>query len=103
MRKAERLDALASVIGRGGVRYRRLLKIVIESGGMYCLTWLILLCLAVTGSTAAHVFLSIIGQLTVRPPLINFLAAYDRSLIPDISLLTGCREYTRRSSSYSYR
>jgi hypothetical protein len=73
MRKAERLDALASMIGRGGERYRCLLKMVIESGGMYCLTWLILLCLVVTGSTAAHVFLSIIGQLTVRPPLIDFL------------------------------
>ena len=73
MRKAERLDALASMIGRGGERYRCLLKMVIESGGMYCLTWLILLCLVVTDSTAAHVFLSIIGQLTVRPPLIDFL------------------------------
>jgi hypothetical protein len=33
---------------------------------MYCLTWLILLCLILTGSKASHVFLSIIGQLTVR-------------------------------------
>jgi hypothetical protein len=47
------------------MRYHRLLKILIESGGMYCLTWLILLCLIVTGSDAAHVFLGIIGQLTV--------------------------------------
>ena len=44
---------------------RRLLKILIESGGMYCLTWLILLCLVLTGSMASHIFLTIVGQLTV--------------------------------------
>jgi hypothetical protein len=67
IRKAERGHGRGSLIGHGGVRYHRLLKILIESGGMYCLTWLILLCLIVTGSDAAHVFLGIIGQLTVSP------------------------------------
>ncbi|KAF8496499.1 hypothetical protein F5888DRAFT_391838 [Russula emetica] len=79
MRRAERLDGLGSLIGQGGTRYRRLLKILIESGGMYCLTWLILLCLILTGSTASHIFLTIIGQLTVSqlprvfpcPPLLG--------------------------------
>lgn len=65
MRRAERLDGIGSLIGQGGTRYRRLLKILIESGGMYCLTWLILLCLVVTRSMATHIFLTIIGQLTV--------------------------------------
>ncbi len=36
---------------------------------MYCLTWLILLCLIVTGFKASHIFLTIIGQLTVSPLL----------------------------------
>jgi hypothetical protein len=67
MRRAERLDGISSLIGQGGARYRRLLKILIESGGMYCLTWLILLCLILTESKAQHIFLSIIGQLTVSP------------------------------------
>lgn len=66
MRRMERLDRINSIISHGAVRYRRLIKIMIESGGMYCLTWLILLCLVLSGSTAIHVFLSIIGQLTVR-------------------------------------
>lgn len=44
--------AFPSIVGHVGVRYRRLLKILIESGGMYCLTWLILLCLNVTNSPA---------------------------------------------------
>ena len=48
------------------MRYRRLLKVLIESGGMYCLTWLVVLCLIATGSSASHIFLSIVGQLTVR-------------------------------------
>jgi hypothetical protein len=65
MRRAERLDGLGSLIGQGGTRYRRLLKILIESGGMYCLTWLILLCLVLTRSTASHIFLTVVGQLTV--------------------------------------
>lgn len=81
MKRAERFDGLAgfagsSIIGKGGVRYRRLLKVLIESGGMYCLTWLILLCLNATRSSASHIFFSIIGQLTVRhslqvPPTTN--------------------------------
>jgi len=76
MRRAERLDGLGSLIGQGGTRYRRLLKILIESGGMYCLTWLILLCLILTGSTASHIFLTIIGQLTgIYPTLIIILVS----------------------------
>jgi hypothetical protein len=67
MRKAERFDRFGSLTGSGRVRCRRLLKILIESGGMYCLTWLILLCLVLKHSTASHVFFSIVGQLTVRP------------------------------------
>jgi len=69
MRKAERLDRFSSILGRGGVRYHRLLKILIESGGMYCLTWLVLLCLVVTGSPTERIFMSIISQLTVCPHL----------------------------------
>jgi hypothetical protein len=68
MRRAERLDRFASIMGQGEVRYRRLLKILIESGGLYCLTWLTLLCLVVTKSPAERIFISIISQLTVRPP-----------------------------------
>jgi len=76
MRRAERLDGLGSIIGQGGTRYRRLLKILIESGGMYCLTWLILLCLVVTRSMATHIFLTIIGQLTgIYPTLIIVLVS----------------------------
>jgi len=76
MRKAERGHGRGSLIGHGGMRYHRLLKILIESGGMYCLTWLILLCLIVTGSDAAHVFLGIIGQLTgIYPTLIIVLVS----------------------------
>jgi hypothetical protein len=66
MRRAERPDRF-SILGRGGERYHRLLKILIESGGMYCLTWLVLLCLVVTGSPTERIFMSIISQLTVRP------------------------------------
>ena len=72
MRKAERLDRFTSIMGQGGVRYHRLLKILIESGGMYCLTWLIQLCLVVTHSPAERVVISIISQLTVRPPPCDF-------------------------------
>ncbi|KAI0280213.1 hypothetical protein BGY98DRAFT_350386 [Russula aff. rugulosa BPL654] len=76
VRRAERLDRLSSLIGQGGTRYRRLLKMLIESGGMYCLTWLILLCLIITGSMAEHVFLAIIGQLTgIYPTLIIVLVS----------------------------
>ena len=96
MRRAERLDGLGSIIGKGGVRYRRLLKILIESGGMYCLTWLILLCLVLAGSKTSHVLLSIIGQLTVGAPLPGFRATAIGTLIPDAFLLTGRRAYTRR-------
>jgi hypothetical protein len=66
MKRTQRLVHLNFTIGHGGTRYHRLMKIIIESGGMYCLTWLILLCLVLSGSTAMHVFISIIGQLTVR-------------------------------------
>jgi hypothetical protein len=84
MRRAERLDGLGSLIGQGGTRYRRLLKILIESGGMYCLTWLILLCLVLTGSMASHIFLTIIGQLTVSQLPNDFRPTFIRSqLIPD--------------------
>lgn len=91
VRRAERLDGLGSLIGQGGTRYRRLLKILIESGGMYCLTWLILLCLVLTGSMASHIFLTIIGQLTVSQLPGGFRPSFIRSpLIPDPSfLLTG--------------
>ncbi|KAI9509300.1 hypothetical protein F5148DRAFT_1283086 [Russula earlei] len=76
LRRAERHDRFAPLVGAGGVRYRRLLKILIESGGMYCLTWLILLCLVLKGSTAQHVFFSIIGQLTgIYPTLIIVLVS----------------------------
>jgi hypothetical protein len=50
----------------GGAQYYRLLIIIIESGGMYCLTWLLLLSFEFAGSPAVHICLSIIGQLTVR-------------------------------------
>jgi len=66
MRRAARFDRFGFLTGSGGVRYRRLLKILIESGGLYCLTWLILLCLVLKHSTAQHVFCSILGPLTVR-------------------------------------
>jgi len=87
MRRAERLDGLGSLIGQGGTRYRRLLKILIESGGMYCLTWLILLCLILTGSMASHVFLAIIGQLTVSQlPRVPKPTSIRNPLIPDAFL-----------------
>lgn len=62
VRRAEGPDGLGSLIDQGGTRCHRLLKILIEPGGMYCLTWLILL---LTGSTALHIFITIFGQLTV--------------------------------------
>lgn len=99
VKRAERLDRLGSLIGQGGTRYRRLLKMLIESGGMYCLTWLILLCLIITGSMASHVFLAIIGQLTVS----NFLGfsgppSLGSRLIPDGFFYSPGRGrgYTRR-------
>jgi hypothetical protein len=89
MRRAERLDGLGSLIGQGGTRYRRLLKILIESGGMYCLTWLILLCLILTGSMASHVFLTIIGQLTVSQLPTVFRPTFIRNpLIPGAFFFT---------------
>ncbi|KAH9060607.1 hypothetical protein EDB87DRAFT_1683555 [Lactarius vividus] len=60
----------------GTMQLQRLLKILIESGGLYCLTWLLLLCFNLTGSPASHVFLSIIGQLTgIYPTLIIVLVS----------------------------
>ena len=102
----ERLDRISSIsiVSRGGVRYRRLMKIMIESGGMYCLTWLILLCLVLSGSTAIHVFFSIIGQLTVR--YVSNSLDHPRGFA-DPGLFFFCliehRGYTRRSSSCWYR
>ena len=84
MKRAQRPDHLNFTIGHGGARYRRLMKIIIESGGMYCLTWLILLCLVLSGSTAMHVLLSIIGQLTVR--YVSNAPDRPRSLISDFFL-----------------
>jgi hypothetical protein len=93
VKRAERLDRLGSLIGQGGTRYRRLLKMLIESGGMYCLTWLILLCLIITGSMASHVFLAIIGQLTVSNSGFSGPPSLGSRLIPDVFfLLTGARQ-----------
>ncbi|KAF8483283.1 hypothetical protein DFH94DRAFT_689783 [Russula ochroleuca] len=106
MRKAEHLDGLSSIIGQGGVRYRRLLKVLIESGGMYCLTWLILLCLILSGSKASHVFLSIIGQLTgIYPTLIIVLVSLnlgqqDRVQGPAID--TGLKFNSNNASQSTY-
>ncbi|KAI0301624.1 hypothetical protein B0F90DRAFT_1817086 [Multifurca ochricompacta] len=73
MKKLEHHGTAAS---HGTVQYRRLLKILIESGGLYCLTWLLLLCFILSGSPAAHVCLSIIGQLTgIYPTLIIVLVS----------------------------
>ncbi|KAI9465744.1 hypothetical protein BJY52DRAFT_1209223 [Lactarius psammicola] len=75
LRKVERHGA---TVGHGAVQLHRLLKILIESGGLYCLTWLLLLCFVLTGSPASHVFLSIIGQLTgIYPTLIIVLVSID--------------------------
>lgn len=109
MRRAERLDGLSSLIGQGGTRYRRLLKILIESGGMYCLTWLILLCLILTGSMASHIFLTIVGQLTgIYPTLIIVLVSLNLAQDRDAQGPTGGTglKYSpstvhRRQSSYS--
>ncbi|KAH9965631.1 hypothetical protein BGW80DRAFT_1344183 [Lactifluus volemus] len=60
----------------GGAQYYRLLIIIIESGGMYCLTWLLLLSFEFAGSPAVHICLSIIGQLTgIYPTLIIVLVS----------------------------
>jgi len=59
-----------------GRQLRHLLEILIESGGLYCLTWLLLLCFILTGSPASHVFLSILSQLTgIYPTLIIVLVS----------------------------
>ncbi|KAH9006544.1 hypothetical protein EDB86DRAFT_3145222 [Lactarius hatsudake] len=72
IRKVEHHGAVT----HGTVRLHSLLKILIESGGLYCLTWLLLLCFNLTGSPASHVFLSIIGQLTgIYPTLIIVLVS----------------------------
>ncbi|KAH9962979.1 hypothetical protein BC827DRAFT_185806 [Russula dissimulans] len=76
MRRAARFDRFGLLTGGGGVRYRRLLKILIESGGLYCLTWLILLCLVLKHSAAEHIFCSIVGLLTgIYPTLIIVLVS----------------------------
>lgn len=59
-----------------GAQCHRLLKVIIESGGMYCVTWLILLCLVLTNSIFSHIFLSIVAQLTVRH-LIDILTIHE--------------------------
>jgi len=87
VRRTDCPECLNSVIGHG-VRYRRLVKIIIESGGMYCLTWLILLCLVLSRSTVMHVFLSIIGQLTgIYPTLIIVLVSLNTT--PDCHVVQG--------------
>ena len=70
---------------------RHLLEILIESGGLYCVTWLILLCFILTGSPASHVCLSILGQLTVRYSLVS--KEMGRPLTLDFFFWH--REYTR--------
>ncbi|KAH9042526.1 hypothetical protein EDB85DRAFT_1071704 [Lactarius pseudohatsudake] len=72
VRKVEHHGAVT----HGTVRLHRLLNILIESGGLYCLTWLLLLCFNLIGYPASHVFLSIIGQLTgIYPTLIIVLVS----------------------------
>ncbi|KAI9441267.1 hypothetical protein H4582DRAFT_1365159 [Lactarius indigo] len=83
IRKVEHHGAIT----HGTVQLHRLLNILIESGGLYCLTWLLLLCFNLTGSPASHVFLSIIGQLTgIYPTLIIVLVSInstqDRIQVP---------------------
>jgi len=74
-RKVERLEANSAGTYRT-VQYRRLLKIIIQSGALYCLTWLLLLGFAASGSPASHILLSIIGQLTgIYPTLIIVLVS----------------------------
>jgi len=75
-RRAARFERFGFLTGSGGVRYRRMLKILIESGGLYCLTWLILLCLVLKHSAAQHVFCSLVGPLTgIYPTLIIVLVS----------------------------
>lgn len=74
----------------------RLIKILIESGGLYSLTWVFLLCLIVTKSPVSHVFLGIIGQLTVRYSLGSKKMGRPLTL----GLFFWRREYTQLSSSY---
>ena len=65
--KVERLGGRSDApVIQGTAQYHRLLLIIIESGGMYCLTVLLFLCFVVTGSPAKHITFSILGQLTVR-------------------------------------
>lgn len=67
----QKVEQQGATVTDGTVRLRQLFKILIESGGLYCLTWLLLLCFILTESPASHVFLSIIGQLTgIYPTLI---------------------------------
>ena len=82
------------------VQYRRLLKIIIGSGALYCLAWLLLLGFSASGSPVAHILLSIIGQLTVRQ-LFATVVVNVNLLIPVI-FTNRRREYTPRSSSYLY-
>jgi hypothetical protein len=66
VRKVERADGGQGLpVTTENLQYRRLLLIIIESGGMYCLTWLVFLCLAIARSPVKRVFMSVIGQLTV--------------------------------------
>ena len=67
VRRVGRLDGLGSLIGQGGTQYRRLLKILIESGGMYCLTWVILLCLVLTRSIG-YALMTLQSSLLFQPP-----------------------------------
>ncbi|KAI0261622.1 hypothetical protein BC834DRAFT_845475 [Gloeopeniophorella convolvens] len=63
-------------VSAGTVRYRRLLAVLIESGGLYCFTWALLLCFTLTGAEASHVCLGIISQLTgIYPTLIVVLVS----------------------------
>lgn len=68
MRKVERLEASPAVPPAAcrTVQYHRLLKIIIEPGALYCLTWLLLLGFVAPRSPVSHILLSIVGQLAVR-------------------------------------
>ena len=88
-----------ATVGHNTGQLRRLLEILIESGGLYCLTWLLLLCLIATGSPASHVFLSILGQLTVR----YSLGSKKMGRLLTLDFFLWYREYTRLLSSYLYR
>ncbi|KAI0250684.1 hypothetical protein BJV78DRAFT_547753 [Lactifluus subvellereus] len=78
MRKVERLEANPNVppAAYRSVQYHRLLKIIIESGALYCITWTLLLGFIASGSPVSHVVLSVVGQLTgIYPTLIIVLVS----------------------------